>query len=130
VRKLQRTRIGPLTLGDLPQGAFRSLQAGDLQFVWDAERLYLANKEAWDAELPPEQKQRKRRRADVGKRGPRGGPRSGREASKGHSPFPQRRGRRTTGGGRPRGSGGGGRGRSGGGGRASGGGRRPDSRGR
>jgi 23S rRNA pseudouridine2605 synthase len=52
VRRLLRVRIGPLELGTLPLGAFAKLEEKDLQFVRDAEAMYLANKEAWDAEIP------------------------------------------------------------------------------
>jgi 23S rRNA pseudouridine2605 synthase len=60
VRRLVRTRIGPLQLGALPIGQFVKLEKKDLGFVREAEALYLANKEAWDAELPkPEPRARR-----------------------------------------------------------------------
>ncbi len=80
VRRLIRTRIGPLELGTLGPGAHRALTPTDLTFVHEAEALYLANQEAWDAELPPEPRRRpRRRRSPPGKRpqragGPRGRP--------------------------------------------------------
>jgi 23S rRNA pseudouridine2605 synthase len=54
VRRLTRTRIGPLELSTLPIGHYVRLPESALDFVREAERLYLANKEAWDAELPKE----------------------------------------------------------------------------
>src|SRR5262245_46103923 len=89
VRRLVRTRIGPLQLGELPIGQFQKLALKDLRFVHEAEALYLANKEAWDAELPKEEPKRrlpfrkgglgKRKPGGAGARGPRrfGGPRVG-----------------------------------------------------
>ncbi len=61
VKRLQRTKIGPLKLGTLPPGACVKLDAAQLQFVHDAERLYAANRELWDAELPTERKPKVRR---------------------------------------------------------------------
>jgi hypothetical protein len=52
VRRLVRARIGPIQLGDLPLGAYKKVTPADLAFVHEAEALYLANKEAWDAEIP------------------------------------------------------------------------------
>ena len=52
VRRLVRTRIGPLQLGKLPAGASVELTKEDLAFVQEAERLYEANRELWDSELP------------------------------------------------------------------------------
>ena len=52
VRRLIRTRLGPIQLGPMPVGQFVPLTRKDLAFVHEAEALYLANKEAWDAELP------------------------------------------------------------------------------
>ena len=77
VRRLRRTHIGPLELGELAPAAYRKLGSKDLKFVEVAERLYEANKEAWDAELPPE---RPRRRPPMGNQ-PQGGPRGGRGRS-------------------------------------------------
>lgn len=54
VRRLVRLKIGPLALGELPPGASRRLEPAELEFVREAEKLYLANKQAWDAELPAE----------------------------------------------------------------------------
>jgi 23S rRNA pseudouridine2605 synthase len=56
VKRLVRTRIGPLELGDQPLGTCRILTPFDLRFVQEAERLYLANREAWDAEFPEPEK--------------------------------------------------------------------------
>ena len=67
VRRLQRARIGPLDLGNLAPGQARKLDPEELEFVHEAEQLYLANKEAWDAELPVE------KRPSKPGRGPRGG---------------------------------------------------------
>ena len=77
VRRLIRTRIGPLELGTLGPGAHRALTPTDLTFVHEAEKLYLANQEEWDAELPPEPRRRPRRRKSPppgrpGRGGPRG----------------------------------------------------------
>jgi pseudouridine synthase len=124
VRRLTRTRIGPLEIGALEPGRHVRLQESALRFVHEAEALYLANKEAWDAEVadrprPP--------------RGPRpGGPRGPRRPGGGgfrkggpRGPF---RGRRPEGAGaggpRPMGGGGGPR-RFGGGGGGGDGPRRP-----
>ena len=52
VRRLVRARIGPIQLGDLPVGAYKKVGPEELKFVEEAEALYLANKEAWDAEIP------------------------------------------------------------------------------
>ena len=52
VRRLVRARIGPIQLGELPLGAYKKVTPADLAFVYEAEALYLANKEAWDAEIP------------------------------------------------------------------------------
>jgi pseudouridine synthase len=130
VRRLVRSRIGPLQLGDLPIGQFKKLGPKDLRFVHEAEALYLANKEAWDAELPKEEPKRrppfrkgggagnKRKPMGAAGRGPRrfGGPRDraggGGGSGGGGRPFAPR-GPRFGGQGRP---GGGGGGRFGGGG--------------
>lgn len=53
VRRLLRVRLGPLELGSLPVGHHVRLTEQDLAFVREAERLYAANKESWDAEIPP-----------------------------------------------------------------------------
>jgi 23S rRNA pseudouridine2605 synthase len=106
VRRLVRTRLGPLTLGDLAPGAWRRLDPGELAFVHEAERLYVANREAWDAELPDESRRRfrpkKRRPAGPGARGP--GLRPDRRAVRGPSRRagggPWRGSRRPDGGGR------------------------------
>ncbi len=58
VRKLIRTRIGPLKLGSLPPGQVEVLGPADLRFVQEAERLYEMNKEMWDAELPSPERRR------------------------------------------------------------------------
>ena len=77
VRRLQRISIGPLVLGDLPAGAHRRLTRAELVFVDEAERMYLANKEAWDAELPPAEP-RRREGFSKGRRGrPQGKPMRG-----------------------------------------------------
>ena len=52
VRRLVRARLGPLELGALPPGHYVKLTEADLQFVREAEALYAANKESWDAEIP------------------------------------------------------------------------------
>jgi 23S rRNA pseudouridine2605 synthase len=52
VRRLVRVRLGPLELGALPVGHYMRLSEKDLAFVREAEAMYLANKEAWDAEVP------------------------------------------------------------------------------
>jgi 23S rRNA pseudouridine2605 synthase len=52
VRRLTRTRIGPMELGELPVGRFRKVSDPELRFVREAEAMYLANKESWDAEVP------------------------------------------------------------------------------
>ncbi len=70
VKRLRRTHVGPLEIGELPPGAWRKVDPRDLGFIADAERMYLANKEAWDAELPPERPRPKR----ALKRGPRKSP--------------------------------------------------------
>jgi pseudouridine synthase len=72
VKRLHRVRLGPLSLGDLPPGVYRDLRPEELAFVQEAELLYLANKEAWDAELPPEKR-----------RGPSGPPRFRRPKGRG-----------------------------------------------
>ena len=56
VRRLVRTRIGPLQLGKLPPGSCEVLAPKDLEFVQEAERLYEANAEIWDRELPRQSK--------------------------------------------------------------------------
>ncbi len=91
VRRLQRTQIGPLKLGTLPPGACVKLEPEQLAFVYEAERLYQANREVWDAELPPERKPKRRRRRSDGAqvRGKADRP----AGSKGASRGPQRRGR-------------------------------------
>lgn len=53
VRRLLRLSIGPLEIGDLKAGQAREVSRSQLGFVDDALRLYEANREAWDAELPP-----------------------------------------------------------------------------
>ena len=53
VKKLIRSRLGPLDIGTMQRGQVAILSPADLGFVYDAERLYEANKEMWDAELPP-----------------------------------------------------------------------------
>ena len=66
VRRLQRTSIGPLALGDLKAGAYRKLGASELRFVGEAEQMYLANRAAWDAELPAEERRPRRRPLNTG----------------------------------------------------------------
>jgi len=56
VRRLVRTRIGPLQLGKLVPGESEALAPADLRFVQEAERMYEANREMWDAELPRQRK--------------------------------------------------------------------------
>lgn len=53
VRRLLRLSIGPLEVGDLKPGEAREVKRDQLGFVDEALRLYEANREAWDAELPP-----------------------------------------------------------------------------
>ncbi len=100
VRRLQRIAIGPLTLGELPAGAYLKLGAKDLVFVHEAEQMYLANQAAWDAELPPEEaRKRPRPRPRAGSQGggsdrrrPSGGGGSDRGSKQGwgKQPFPKR----------------------------------------
>ncbi len=59
VKRLVRTRLGPLEIGDLAEGHFRKLGPADLTFVREAEKLYLANRELWDAELPKQRRPNK-----------------------------------------------------------------------
>ncbi len=131
VRRLTRTRIGPLELSTLPLGHYVRLPEEALGFVREAEKLYLANKEAWDAELPKEARKERpafRRLPKRGGRKPSGGGRFRRGAGsgppRGDRPFPPRGPRRFGGpsagpgsgprfGGPPRGAGGGGGGFSG-----------------
>ncbi len=130
VRRLTRTRIGPLELSTLPLGHRVRVPEEALAFVREAEKLYLANKEAWDAELPKEARRERpafRRPAKKGGRKPSGGGgrfRRGGGAGgppRGDRPFPPRGPRRFGGpssssgsgggpryGGPPRGPGGGG----------------------
>jgi len=136
VRRLVRARLGPLELGQLPPGNFVKLTKKDLGFVHEAEALYLANKESWDAELPtPEPKVRRPFRAG----GAHGAPRTGGGAGRPHRTGVGAGGDRRfggAGGGAPRfggggggprfGGGGGGGPRRFGGGGGGGGGRRPD----
>ena len=75
VRRLVRTRIGPLQLGNLQPGACVELDQDDLAFVQEAERLYEANREMWDSELPRTPK--KQRGPRPGGSGPNRGPRKG-----------------------------------------------------
>ena len=71
VKRLIRSSIGPLTADGLDPGRHRVLGPDDLQFVSEAEAMYLANREQWDAEMPPPRtrrygkssRARKRRRA-------------------------------------------------------------------
>ncbi len=76
VRRLVRTRLGPLDLGTLAPGQSIRLSEKDLTFVREAQALYLANKEAWDAEVPkrpPKMAPPMRRRKNVQHRRPFGG---------------------------------------------------------
>lgn len=68
VRRLLRLSIGPLEIGDLKPGEAREVKREQLGFVDEALRLYEANKEAWDAELPPP---RPKVRPPFRKKGPR-----------------------------------------------------------
>lgn len=77
VRRLMRTRIGPLRLGKLPAGASVRLEREDLAFVAEAEALYLANREVWDAEIAQQRRT---------SQGPRGGGGGGRGRSDGGRP--------------------------------------------
>jgi len=84
VRRLQRTSIGPLELGELKPGSSRKLNLGELKFVGEAEKMYLANQAAWDAELPAEERRPRRRpqgqggdRPRTGRPDPRNAPRQG-----------------------------------------------------
>jgi 23S rRNA pseudouridine2605 synthase len=72
VKKLLRTRVGPLSLGRLPPGGFRKLDPSELDFVADAERLYEANREIWDAEIPQKKGPRRGGGGGAG-RGPKHG---------------------------------------------------------
>ena len=72
VRRLVRLKIGPLSLGELPPGGSRRLEAEELTFVREAEQLYLANKQAWDAELPDEARQPMKRPPKTDARRPGG----------------------------------------------------------
>jgi pseudouridine synthase len=116
VRRLIRTRIGPLELGDLAPGRHLRLPESALAFVHEAEAMYLANKEAWDAEIAD----RPRPPRMPFRRGPRPGGRpqgGGRPFRGGHrGPGPDGDGRRPMGAGGPRRFGGGGGPRAGGGG--------------
>jgi len=95
VKKLIRTRIGPLDIGTMRRGEVAVLAPTDLRFVYEAERLYEANKEMWNAELPAPSKHRGPRPSGP-KRGPERGP--GRPAGGRDKPS----GGRPTGGGGPR----------------------------
>jgi len=75
VRRLMRTRIGPLQLGKLGQGQVEVLSPADLRFVHEAERLYEANRELWDSELP--RQVRKRSGQGGARRGGGGRPQGG-----------------------------------------------------
>lgn len=83
VRRLVRTKLGPLTLGDQAVGTCRVLTPFDLRFVHEAERLYLANREAWDAELPVEEKRPRGRRPHTSGGRSKGGPAQGRRGHDG-----------------------------------------------
>jgi 23S rRNA pseudouridine2605 synthase len=108
VRRLRRTHIGPLALGEMPPGSYAKLAPEDLAFVDNSERLYLANREAWDAELPPERPAGRPARGRKANDGPRrrrsGGGRRGDGASGGgggwdaNAPLPRRGHRRASGG--------------------------------
>ena len=86
VKRLIRSRIGPLTPDGLQPGQNRVLTQDDLQFVYDAQSLYRANQEAWDAEMPEE---RQRRR--WWKKKPEGGSGTSRTARPGGARPPARR---------------------------------------
>jgi pseudouridine synthase len=74
VRRLLRISIGPIDLAQLQPGETRQVQREDLAFVDEARRLYEANKEAWDAELPPPKPKVWRPRPEKARReGRRGG---------------------------------------------------------
>jgi 23S rRNA pseudouridine2605 synthase len=109
VRRLTRTRIGPLEIGELPPGRHVRLPEAALAFVHEAEALYLANKEAWDAEIADRPRPPRGFRPGGALRGPR---RPGAGGPPGKGPRGPFRGRR------PEGAGAGGAGRpfSGGGG--------------
>jgi pseudouridine synthase len=78
VRRLTRTRIGPLEIGDLAPGRYVKLAEPALRFVHEAEALYLANKEAWDAEVADRPRPPRGFRPGGGpRRGAGGGPRKG-----------------------------------------------------
>jgi 23S rRNA pseudouridine2605 synthase len=103
VRRLVRTRLGPLALGKLAPGASVNLDAADLAFVDEAQRLYEANREMWDSELPRQSRQnRGPRPSGTGfQRAPRqGGPNQAAPRDGGRGPA---RGPRQGGGGRPSG---------------------------
>jgi pseudouridine synthase len=103
VRRLTRSRIGPLEIGALPPGHFVRLPEEALRFVRDAEALYLANKEAWDAEVAERPRMPRAPFRPTG--GPRGG--KGRPPRRGGSGRPAFRGPRPPEGaeGRPAGGG-------------------------
>ncbi len=75
VRRLLRTSLGPLSLEGLQPGETREIARKDLVFVDEAKRLYEANKEVWDAELPPPEKKVWRPRPRHTSGGERSGPR-------------------------------------------------------
>jgi len=89
VKRLRRNRIGPLSLEGLPEGRCEVLAPTDLRFVYEAERLYEANRELWDAELPPPVKRKGRRRTP------------GKPSPAGAKPGPARGGSRTAAASRP-----------------------------
>ncbi|MFM8979791.1 MAG: pseudouridine synthase [Planctomycetia bacterium] len=94
VRRLLRLSIGPLEVGDLKPGEAREVQRNQLGFVDDALRLYEANREAWDAELPPPRRLARGRAWRRGsrpalRRGPGPArPRRGAGAARGRGPAP------------------------------------------
>ena len=98
VKKLIRTRIGPLDIGTMQRGQVAILSPADLKFVYDAERLYGANKEVWDAELPPPSRHKGPRPGGSGPKGrrPEGRPakKSAAAPARGAKKPAQRRGRR------------------------------------
>ncbi len=86
VKKLLRTRVGPLSLGRLPPGGARRLDPSELKFVEEAELLYAANREIWDAQLPKKGVRRGGGRGPkqgFSGRGQGGGAGGGRPAAKG-----------------------------------------------
>ena len=73
VRRLLRISIGPLELKGLQPGEARSMTRQELKFVDDAQRMYAANKEAWDAEFPGAREEGRVWRPAAARRSPQAG---------------------------------------------------------